>query len=133
LAGNVLQVGASPALRAALFKLVEQLPGVTVLGRTKDASGRFGTGVVMTTPHLRDILVFNPHTSAVLGDLTVTVRSSSVLGTVVPKGTIIDFTTFGKTGVTSSTARLPDGTVVPLTANPTPNANGSNAFYLGQR
>lgn len=133
LVGNVLQVGASPALRAALFKLVEQLPGVTPLGRTKDASGRVGTGVALTTPHLRDILVFNPHTSAVLGDLTVTMSSSSVLGTVVPKGTLVDFTNFGKTGVSSSITRLPDGSVVPMAAVPASNASGPGALYLGRK
>lgn len=133
LAGDALQVGASPALRAALFKLVEQLPGVTLLGRTKDASGRVGTGVALSTSHFRDILVFNPHTSAVLGDLTVTVRSSSMLGTVVPKGTVVDFTTFGKTGVTSSITRRPNGTVVPLTAQAASSGSGSGALYLGQK
>jgi hypothetical protein len=132
-AGNVLQVGASPALRAALFKLVEQLPGVILLGPTKDASGRVGTGVALSTPHLRHILIFNPHTSAVLGELTTTVTKTSVLGTVVPKGTLIDFTTYGKTGLTSSITRLPDGTAVPLTAHPTSSASGSGALYLGQK
>jgi hypothetical protein len=129
LVGNVLQVGASPALRSALFKLVEQLPGVTLLGPTKDASGRVGIGVAMTTHHLRDILVFNPHTSAVLGDLTVTVKSSSVLGTVVPKGTLVDFTTYGVTGVSRTTTRLPNGTQVPVNSDSTTSGNGSSALY----
>lgn len=133
LVGNVLQVGASPALRAALFKLVEQLPGVTLLGRTKDASGRIGVGVALSTPHIRDILVFNPHTSAVLGELTVTIRKTSVLGTVVPKGTLIDFTTYGTTGVTQSITRLPDGSEVPVAADATSSANGSGALYLGHK
>jgi hypothetical protein len=131
-AGNILQVGASPALRAALFKLVEQLPGVTLLGPIKDASGRVGVGVALSTPHLRHILVFNPHTSAVLGELTVTRIKTSLLGTVVPKGTVIDFATYGQTGVTSSITRLPGGTVVPMTAA-TASESGSSALYLPQR
>jgi hypothetical protein len=60
-----------------------------------------------STPQLREILVFNPHTSAMLGDLTLTRKSTSVLGTVVPKGTLVNFTTYGSTGVTSSITRLP--------------------------
>jgi hypothetical protein len=133
LAGNVLQVGASPALRAALFKMVQELPGVTLLGRTKDASGRVGVGVALTTGHLRDVLVFNPRTSAVLGELTVTLRNTSLLGTTVPKGTIVDFTTYGSAGVTSSTTRLPDGTLVPFMSDTTSSANGSSALYLGEK
>jgi hypothetical protein len=133
LAGDALQVGASPALRAALFKLVEQLPGVTLLGRTKDASGRVGVGVALSTPHNRNILVFDPHTSAVLGELTVTRTKTSVLGTRVPKGTLISFTTFGKSGVTSSITRLPDGAVVPATLEALSTANGSGALYVGQK
>jgi hypothetical protein len=119
-AGNALQVGARPALRAALFKVVEHLPGVTLLGRTKDASGRVGVGVALnSTPQLREILVFNPHTSAMLGDLTLTRKSTSVMGTVVPKGTLVGFTTYGSTGVTSSITHLPGGTKVPLTPSST--------------
>jgi hypothetical protein len=132
LAGNVLQVGASPALRAALFKLVEQLPGVTLLGPTKDASGRAGIGVAMTTHKLRSILVFDPHTSAVLGDLIVTVRSSSVLGTVEPKGTVVAFTTYGTTGLSRTITRLPNGTEVPMTADSMTSKNGSGALYIGK-
>jgi hypothetical protein len=130
LVGNVLQVGASPALRAALFRLVEQLPGVTLLGPTKDASGRVGIGVAMTAHLLRNILVFNPHTSAVFGDLTVTVRSSSVFGTEEPKGTLIGFTTYGTTGVSRTITRLPNGTEVPMTVDSTTSGNGSSAQYL---
>jgi hypothetical protein len=131
-AGNILQVGASPTLRAALFKLVEQLPGVTVLGPTKDASGRVGVGVALNTPHISHILVFNPRTSAVLGELSVTRTTTSVLGTRVPKGTVIDFTTFGKSGVTPSITRLPGGTTAPMTAA-TSSGSGSSALYLPQK
>ena len=107
-------------------EIVEHLPGVTLLGRTRDASGRVGVGVALnSTPQLCEILVFNPHTSAVLGDLTLTRKSTSVLGTVVPKGTMINFTTYGSTGVTSSVTRLPGGTKVPLTSGRTSSADGS--------
>ena len=128
-AGNILQVGASPTLRAALFRLVEQLPGVTLLGPTKDASGRVGVGVALSTPHIRHILVFNPHTSAVLGELSVTRTKTSVLGTQVPKGTVIDFTTFGKSGVTSSITHLPGGGVIPMRATAS-SGSGSSALYM---
>jgi len=128
-AGNILQVGASPTLRAALFKLVEQLPGVTLLGPTKDASGRVGVGVALSTPHIRHILVFNPRTSAVLGELSVTRTKTSMLGTQVPKGTVIDFTTFGKSGVTSSITHLPGGGVIPPAATMS-TGSGSSALYM---
>jgi hypothetical protein len=119
LAGNVLQVGANPALRSAIFGLIEHLRGVTLLGPTKDPSGRSGTGVAIDGDGTQYILVFNPTTSAVLGEKFVSTKSVNFGGLVTPKGTLVGSTTFGTTGVSSSTSTLPGGRPAPpFQANP---------------
>jgi hypothetical protein len=108
LAGDGLQVGASPALRAALFKLVEGLPGVSAMGQTRDESGRPGIGVSMTSGGIRTVLIFDPQTSAVLGETFIQSKATNIGGgTVIPKGTVVGFKTFGTTGVTDSMSQIP--------------------------
>jgi hypothetical protein len=114
LAGDALQVGASPTLRAALFELIEHLHGVVLLGPTKDPSGRTGTGVAINGYGNRYILVFNPTTSAVLGEMIVSTKSVTHAGQVIlPKGTLVSSMTFDTTGVASSTTTFPDGKSAP--------------------
>ena len=115
LAGDVLQVGASPALRSAIFQLIDHLPGVKLLGPTKDAAGRAGVGVAIDGYGNRYILVFNPKTSAVLGEkiLANETQDRPYMGETVPKGALVGFETFGTTGITSSTSTFPDGASAP--------------------
>lgn len=108
IAGDLLQEGASPALRSALFQVVEQLPGVKVLGPTKDEAGRPGLGIALDVgTGDRSVLVFNTKTSAVLGLKSLVGPSASVYGVPVPEGTLAGFTNFGPTGVVSSTSVVP--------------------------
>jgi hypothetical protein len=108
IAGDLLQEGASPALRSALFQVIEQLPGVKVLGPTKDEAGRPGLGVALDVgTGDRSVLVFNTKTSAVLGLKSLVGPSASVYGVPVPEGTLAGFTNFGPTGVVSSTSSFP--------------------------
>jgi len=113
LAGDVLQVGASPALRSSIFQLIERLPGVKLLGTTKDVAGRTGIGVAIDGSANRYILVFNPKTSAVLGEKILASKTTTNLGETVPKGTLVGFETFGTTGIASSTSKFPDGAFAP--------------------
>jgi hypothetical protein len=61
----------------------------------------------------RYILIFNPKTSAVLGEKILANKTSDHLGETVPKGTLVGFETFGTTGITSSTSTFPDGAAAP--------------------
>ena len=70
-AGSFLATAASPAVRAALYRTVEQLPGVQDLGRVTDRLGRSGIAVAFTSRGLREELVYDPATSAVLQTETV--------------------------------------------------------------
>ncbi len=113
LAGDVLEVGASPALRSAIFQLIEHLHGVALLGPTKDPAGQMGTGVAIEGYGSRYILIFNPTTSAVLGEKVVSTKTATEAGQVIPKGTLVGSTTFGTTGIAPSTTTFPDGSSAP--------------------
>jgi hypothetical protein len=129
LAGNVLQVGARPALRSAIFGLIEHLRGVTLVGWTKDATGRSGIGVAIAGFGNRTILVFDPNTSAVLGEKTVAVKTVSRLGALIPKGTVLGSETYGVTGIAPSTTKYPNGQSAPAFKGDTSTGPPSEALF----
>jgi hypothetical protein len=107
LAITLLQEGAPPALRVAIFHLIEQLPGIHVVGRTRDEAGRFGLGIAVDSSHNRCVLVFDTKTSAALGTKTLAETTSTQHGETIPKGTLLGYTNFGPTAVVSSVTTLP--------------------------
>lgn len=65
-----------PEVRAALFEVAAGLPGIELLGETTDRIGRTGVAVAMTslplTPwHRQEIIIFDPATSVLLEERTV--------------------------------------------------------------
>lgn len=77
-AGSFLATAASPPVRAALYRLVEQLPGVRNLGRVTDKLGRSGSAVGFTSQGLEEELIYDPATSAVLETETVVAAPGGV-------------------------------------------------------
>jgi hypothetical protein len=72
LIGNLLGVPLSGQLRASLYEVLAQMPGVTLVPNAVDAAGRHGTGVVMKWDYPGYGLgtaetIFAPGTYAVLG------------------------------------------------------------------
>jgi hypothetical protein len=65
-ASGVLQHGAPPQLRAALFRLIAALPGLRVNGPMTDRLGRHGFAVSWTNFGVQYVPIFNPATTAVL-------------------------------------------------------------------
>jgi hypothetical protein len=128
LAGDALQVGASPALRSAIFQLIDHLPGIKVIGPTKDVAGRDGVGVAIDGSGNRYILVFNPKTSAVLGEKILANETTTHLGETVPKGTLVGFETFDTTGIASSISEFPNGASAPPYLHEESAAGGSVAY-----
>jgi hypothetical protein len=59
---------APPKLRAALYRVASELPGIELLGKVHDGVGREGVGVAYIINGMRDELIFNPETSAILGE-----------------------------------------------------------------
>ena len=57
---------ARPGLRAALYEVMADLPGIEVVGDTVDASGRHGIALASTHDGIRNEVVFDPKTARIL-------------------------------------------------------------------
>jgi hypothetical protein len=77
-AGTFLQSGAPPEIRAALFRMIQRLPGIELLGPMTDRLGRHGIGVGFTEYGVRDVLIFDLATSAVLEREGIAVDPSQI-------------------------------------------------------
>lgn len=96
---------ARPALRAALYRVASELPGVKLLGTVTDSVGRNGIGVAYTDPtHGERLeLIFDPKTSTLLGERWV-LTSSRRAGIAAPAGTIIGYAAHLASRVVNSAA-----------------------------
>jgi len=92
-----------PSFRAALYRVVAELPGVELLGREKDSVGRTGIGVAFTKGSITHQLIFDPATSALLGEREVAARRVPELH--VPAGTETGSTAYLESKVVDSLGR----------------------------
>jgi hypothetical protein len=106
-----------PKVRAALYQVAAELPGVELVGRVVDGAGRPGVAVAYTNPssdlRSRLELIFDPTTAELLGwsevlvaDSTVDVETGgpgAIYGAVGPAGTRTFMTTYLVSGVVDST------------------------------
>jgi hypothetical protein len=67
---DLLRAPLSPPVRAAVFRVLAQLPGVRSVGRIRDSQGRLGYGVQMSGAGWTDTLVVDLRTGAVLDDIS---------------------------------------------------------------
>lgn len=113
----------SPQLRAALFRVLAQLPGVQLVGRRRDRLGRTGVAVAVTQggpDQVREELLFDPATSNVLQIEDILLHNggpSTVAGhhvPTMPPGTIVSYTDYLDRGVVRSITQLPSGRRLPL-------------------
>ena len=101
LIGDLLrETYASPALRAALYEVAASLPGVQLVGETRDASGRQGIAVAYEHNGTRNELIIDPETAAMLGESSV-VTEAGVMG--LPVGTVVSSAVYLASGVVDST------------------------------
>ena len=110
-AGTFLQAGAPPQVRAALYRLIQGLPGIEALGPMTDRLGRHGTGVGFTQYGVRDVLIFDPATSAVLEREGIAVDPTRI--DMPPgearfrAGEVINYTVYAASGVVDSVGAVP--------------------------
>lgn len=110
-AGTFLQAGAPPQVRAALYRLIQGLPGIEALGPMTDRLGRHGTGVGFTEYGVRDVLIFDPVTSAVLEREGIAVDPAKI--DMPPgearfsSGEVINYTVYRASGVVNSIGAVP--------------------------
>lgn len=104
--GDLLrETDALPALRAALFKVAERIPGTKLLGTVTDQAGRTGVGIAYISRPSRgpyagqfgkSELIFDPKTSALLAEQSVLVNTRTG-ATTIPSWTV-----YLKSGVVDS-------------------------------
>jgi hypothetical protein len=119
-AAQLLQLDAPPALRAALFRVLQRLPGVQALGPATDRLGRHGIAVGLTTGGARNELIFDPRTSRALEEKQVAVPPRQDGNNYLPPGTVLSYVLYVSTGVVSSStatapARSPAGNGTTIT------------------
>lgn len=84
-AGSFLATAAPPPVRAALYRVVSQLPGIENLGPVSDRLGRTGEAFGLTQGGLREEIIYDPATSAVLEEETVVSKPGGLcVGAVGP-------------------------------------------------
>jgi hypothetical protein len=98
--GDLLRTDAPPDLRAALYTIASQLPGVKLIGATHDQLGRPGTGVAYDSFGQRNELIFDPQTSALLAEQTSVTRRSRLYP--FRPGTLISWTSYLASGIVNS-------------------------------
>lgn len=77
-----------PAVRAALYEVAADLPGVELVGRVTDGIGRPGVAVAYTYDTSRIEWIFDPQTAELLGESEVLVKDSTLDTTNNPPGDI---------------------------------------------
>ncbi len=92
-----------PVFRAALYRAVAELPDVKLLGKVKDPVGRTGIGVSFTKGSVTHELIFDPDTSALLGEREVAARRMPEFH--VPAGTETGSTAYLESKVVDSLGR----------------------------
>ena len=97
---------APPKLRAALYQIASELPGVELLGTVDDSAGREGVAVAYTNAGSRHELIFDPNTSWLLGERYV-VTDPARAHMAVPAGTVVGWATYLASGVVDSTTARP--------------------------
>ena len=114
-AGRLLFQSGSPALRAALYRVIARLPGVKLLGARTDRIGRRGVAVAMTdgSRAVRGVVLFDPATSEVLETDVLAVTPSPGRPSI-PAGSVTQYTAFLQRGIVNSIRDLPGGGHQPL-------------------
>lgn len=107
----------TPAVRAALYEVAAELPGVELVGGVTDQAGRPGVAVAYTYDVSRIEWIFDPKTAELLGEREVLLEDSTldtsnnapgdIYGGAGPAGTITYDSTFLVRGVTNSVTERP--------------------------
>jgi hypothetical protein len=101
-AATFLNAGSTAAQRAALYRVIESLPGVQNLGLATDRLGRHGQAVGLVTSGTREVLIFDPASTVVLEREMVAVAPEQSGNNMLPAGTVMQYTEYLRAGVVDS-------------------------------
>jgi hypothetical protein len=94
-----------PAVRAALYQVAANFPGVELLGTVEDRLGRSGIGVAYANDGQRESLIFDPDTSEVISQETTVTEAGYPPG--VAPGTTIGWAVYER-GVVDAIGQRPE-------------------------
>ncbi len=112
--GDLLREDPIPAkVRAALYLVAARIPGIQLLGRTNDGIGRPALAVSLndTLYGERSELLFDPKTSALLGERTLVVKPPPA--DHVRSGTIESAATYISAGIVKRIGQVPSRSTTP--------------------
>jgi hypothetical protein len=89
---------APPALRASLYQVAAEIPGIQLVGTVTDRAGRKGIAVAASREDQQHELIFDPRTSALLA-VEDTLRHP-IADTAAPAGTVIAYTLYLESRIT---------------------------------
>jgi hypothetical protein len=101
-ASDLLGLTAPPALRSALFKVIELLPGVQNLGPATDREGRHGIAVGLVVGGVRSELIFNQANAFALEYELVAAAPKQNGNNDDPPGTLFGYTVYLSSGAVIS-------------------------------
>ncbi|MGW2601829.1 CU044_5270 family protein [Streptomyces klenkii] len=99
---------ATPQISAALFKAAARIPGVTLVDKAVDATGRTGVAIAHTGPNSRQEWIFDRNTYEYLGQRDVLIKPYRGL----EPGAVTHETVVIKRAVVNAKKELPDGTTL---------------------
>ncbi len=104
-AGELLrEASLAPATMAAVFRALSEVSGTTVINGVTDEAGRTGTAVSKTLANgTRIELIFDPTTSAYLGQRTIATRDYDE----IRAGQVLDSSALVKIGIVDHARQLP--------------------------
>jgi hypothetical protein len=113
----MLQASTYPPLRAALYRVIERLPGIQLLGWRRDGLGRRGGALAVTEHGMREVLLIDTASANPLELEQIQVKPPALPPGVprLPDGTVLSLTIYLERGVVNTQTALPDGGNVPVT------------------
>jgi hypothetical protein len=106
--GDLLREDPIPAkVRAALYRVAARIPGIQLLGLTRDALGRPALAVSLNDVlyGMRDELLFDPRTAALLGEASVVVKPPPTYH--VKPGSVRSGATYVMSGIVERIGQVP--------------------------
>jgi hypothetical protein len=114
-AADLITLPVPPAVRAAAYRLLAELPGIEDLGPASDAAGRSGLALALPTQtsgplgSLREEMLVNPQSDSMLAIEQVVVAPSTEARVAGLKpGTVVEYTTITSTGWSDRSPALPN-------------------------
>jgi hypothetical protein len=92
-----------PRVRASLFRIAAGIPGIRLIGRTRDGIGRPALDVALAAHGERTELLFDPRTAALLGERYTVLKPGPKYH--VQPGTVQDDTTYISSGIVGRIGR----------------------------